>query len=200
MRNATQLAALAAALDASSTWLGLLVHVAGVAKGPLSLQRAINAEAPPRVVEALLPSVLRSSSSGGGGGGGGGGRPSAPGRSHGRSRQVCVLTSDAGTAKSVAAWRRKKSVWAACETHDWCAYALSKKAANDAFRANEPRWRARGATAVAMQPGYVSTSMTSHKGKISAAESARGIRRVLASLPASAAGKFLDWQGRELPW
>ena len=57
-----------------------------------------------------------------------------------------------------------------------------------------------GVTAVALQPGHVRTDMNSGKGRISARESARGLRRVLDGLTPSSAGKFLDWRGRELPW
>ena len=183
VRNSTQLAALAREFDAKT--IDLLVHSAGVNRGTYDEQRLINAEAPFAVISSLMPAVMRSS------------RP-----------RIAVLTSDLGTSARDN-WRRRQACGDMSACDDFvreckfvpiCAYSLTKLSANNRLRALEPTWRARGVTAVALQPGHVRTDMNSGKGRISARESARGLRRVLDGLTPSSAGKFLDWRGRELPW
>ena len=183
VRNSTQLAALAREFDART--IDLLVHSAGVNRGTYDEQRLINAEAPFAVISSLMPAVMRSS------------RP-----------RIAVLTSDLGTSARDN-WRRRQACGDKSACDDFvreckfvpiCAYSLTKLSANNRLRALEPTWRARGVTAVALQPGHVRTDMNSGKGRISARESARGLRRVLDGLTPSSAGKFLDWRGRELPW
>ncbi len=79
-------------------------------------------------------------------------------------------------------------------------YGDSKGELNKRFRANEPEWRARGVTAVALHPGYVRTDMTGSYASLSPEESVRGIRNVLASLSATDSGRFLDYRGKEVAW
>ena len=77
---------------------------------------------------------------------------------------------------------------------------MSKLEANREFRRQEPTWRAQGVTAVAIQPGYVRTEMNRGKGMLSPEQSAVGIKHVCDSLTAIDAGKFLDWERKELAW
>ena len=79
-------------------------------------------------------------------------------------------------------------------------YGESKAALNDRFREREARWRARGCLAVVIHPGWVRTDMGGRHASISVAESARGIRAVMAGLDAAGHGRFWNWDGREHPW
>jgi NAD(P)-dependent dehydrogenase (short-subunit alcohol dehydrogenase family) len=79
-------------------------------------------------------------------------------------------------------------------------YGASKRELNARFRANEPEWRARGITAVALHPGYVRTDMTGSHASLSPEESLRGIRNVLAGLTAKDSGRFLDYRGKDVAW
>ena len=156
----------AGGLRANSTPpIDLLVHSAGVNRGTYDEQRLINAEAPFAVISSLMPAVMRSS------------RP-----------RIAVLTSDLGTSARDN-WRRRQACGDRSACDDFvreckfvpiCAYSLTKLSANLKLRALEPTWRARGVTAVAMQPGHVRTDMNSGKGRISARGkelAARGLRR-----------------------
>ena len=79
-------------------------------------------------------------------------------------------------------------------------YGDSKAALNDRFRAIERDWRAAGCLAVVIHPGWVRTDMGGSAASLSVAESARGIRRVMANLDESRHGRFWTWDGREHPW
>ena len=79
-------------------------------------------------------------------------------------------------------------------------YGDSKAALNDRFRAIERDWRAAGCLAVVIHPGWVRTDMGGSAASLSVAESARGIRRVMADLDESRHGRFWTWDGREHPW
>lgn len=107
-------------------------------------------------------------------------------------RRVCIITSDLGTPNQMRRYAPPGS-----RLH---AYALSKKAANDRFRAEEPAWRKLGITAVTMQPGFVQTDMNNGTGKMTAVESARDIIAALKGLTADQAGSFIRHDGRTLSW
>ena len=79
-------------------------------------------------------------------------------------------------------------------------YGDSKAALNDRFRAIERDWRVAGCLAVVIHPGWVRTDMGGSAASLSVAESARGIRRVMADLDESRHGRFWTWDGREHPW
>jgi NAD(P)-dependent dehydrogenase (short-subunit alcohol dehydrogenase family) len=79
-------------------------------------------------------------------------------------------------------------------------YGDSKAALNDEFRRRADSWRAAGAIAVVIHPGWVRTDMGGSNASIGVPESSDGITRVLDGLDASRHGRFLTWDGREHPW
>lgn len=79
-------------------------------------------------------------------------------------------------------------------------YGASKCLLNDRFREIEPEWRAKGITSVVFHPGWVATDMGGRSAPVSVNESVSGMRRVIAEMDDSDAGKFLTWKGTEHPW
>lgn len=149
----------------------LLIHSAGVNRGNVETQIAVNADAPMALLPLLVPSVLR-----------------------GRGRLICIITSSMGTEAQLA--RRVRIGPERLKN-----YSVSKLAANTRFRAAEPAWRAQGITAVALNPGFVKTDMNNGKGQISAEASARAIQRVLRGKPRPLVpGSFVDYRGHVLSW
>ena len=149
----------------------VLIYSAGVNSGDVPTQLAINAEAPMALLPLLLPAMLR-----------------------GRGRVLCLITSSMGTEAQL----RRRTRLGHAQLRN---YSLSKLEANRRFRALEPKWRAQGVTAVALNPGFVRTDMNKGRGKISAEASARAIKRALSGQPRPLlAGSFIDHLGRQLSW
>lgn len=80
------------------------------------------------------------------------------------------------------------------------AYRSSKAAVNAVMKSMAIDLAPRGIIAVPMHPGWVRTDMGGPKAPLSATESAAGMRRVIAGLTIADSGRFLQWDGRELPW
>lgn len=80
------------------------------------------------------------------------------------------------------------------------AYRSSKAAVNAMMKSMAIDLAARGIIAVPMHPGWVRTDMGGPKAPLSAEESASGMRRVIAGLTPADSGRFLQWDGKELPW
>ena len=79
-------------------------------------------------------------------------------------------------------------------------YGDSKAALNDAFRARAAQWATHGVIAIVIHPGWVRTDMGGRSAPVSVADSARGIREVIAALTPARHGSFLTWRGEEHPW
>lgn len=79
-------------------------------------------------------------------------------------------------------------------------YGDSKALLNDKFRARATDWAARGVVAIVMHPGWVRTDMGGRSAPVAVADSARGIREVIAALTPEQHGRFLTWRGEEHPW
>lgn len=79
-------------------------------------------------------------------------------------------------------------------------YGDSKAALNDEFRLRVDSWRLAELVGIVMHPGWVRTEMGGQGASLSVAESATGIRRVIAGLASSDHGRFYTWEGREHPW
>ena len=79
-------------------------------------------------------------------------------------------------------------------------YGDSKAALNDEFRRRADAWRAQGAIAVVVHPGWVRTDMGGSNASISVEQSVAGIARLIEGLTAAEHGRFWSWDGRELPW
>jgi len=58
----------------------------------------------------------------------------------------------------------------------------------------------RGIIALPMHPGWVRTEIGGPRGELDVATSVAGMLRVIEGLTPAQAGRFLQWDGRELPW
>ena len=81
------------------------------------------------------------------------------------------------------------------------AYRASKSAVNAIMRSMAiDLARSHGIIATALHPGWVRTDMGGPNADIDVVESAAGMRRVIAGLDASKAGRYWVYDGSELPW
>lgn len=80
------------------------------------------------------------------------------------------------------------------------AYRSSKSAANAVMKAMSVDLKKRGIIALPMHPGWVRTAIGGPRGELDVTTSVSGLRRVIAALTPADAGRFLQWDGRELPW
>ena len=80
------------------------------------------------------------------------------------------------------------------------SYCISKAAQNMATVLLARALAPRGITVVALSPGWVQTDMGGAGAEISATQAAAGLLQVIEALTPAQSGRFLDWQGRELPW
>ena len=58
----------------------------------------------------------------------------------------------------------------------------------------------RGASVIALHPGWVRTDMGGAGADLDAYDSVRALRTVIEGLDAQANGGFFDWRGEALPW
>jgi len=79
-------------------------------------------------------------------------------------------------------------------------YRSSKAALNAVIKSLSNDLAGRGVTAVAFHPGWVSTDMGGASAPIGPAESVGGMRRVIERLTPADNGRFLDYDGSEIPW
>jgi NAD(P)-dependent dehydrogenase (short-subunit alcohol dehydrogenase family) len=82
----------------------------------------------------------------------------------------------------------------------YIGYRASKAALNAAWRALALGWRERPVTLLLLHPGWVKTDMGGAGAPLTAEESVAGMRRVIAGLPRSASGAFVDYRGAPIPW
>jgi NAD(P)-dependent dehydrogenase (short-subunit alcohol dehydrogenase family) len=80
------------------------------------------------------------------------------------------------------------------------AYRSSKAAANSVMKAMSMDLKQRGIIALPMHPGWVRTGIGGPRGELDVTTSVTGVRKVVAELTPADAGRFLQWDGRELPW
>jgi NAD(P)-dependent dehydrogenase (short-subunit alcohol dehydrogenase family) len=80
------------------------------------------------------------------------------------------------------------------------AYRSSKAAANAVMKSLAVDLSARGIIAVPIHPGWVRTDMGGPNATVDAVDSVAGMRKVIASLTPADTGRFLQFQGKELPW
>ncbi len=80
------------------------------------------------------------------------------------------------------------------------SYAIGKAAQNMATSLLSQALAPRGIKVVALHPGWVRTDMGGDNAALSVAESAHGLLHVIDHLAPEDSGRFLDWQGRPLPW
>ncbi|HEX8625395.1 MAG TPA: SDR family oxidoreductase [Allosphingosinicella sp.] len=82
----------------------------------------------------------------------------------------------------------------------YIGYRASKAALNAAWRALALGWRERPVTLVLLHPGWVKTDMGGPQAPLPVEESVAGMRRVIAGLPRSESGAFVDYRGAPVPW
>lgn len=82
----------------------------------------------------------------------------------------------------------------------YIGYRASKAALNAAWRALALGWRERPVTLLLLHPGWVQTDMGGPQAPLPAEESVAGMRRVIAALPRSESGAFVDYRGEPIPW
>ncbi|MDH5507104.1 MAG: SDR family oxidoreductase [Anaerolineae bacterium] len=80
------------------------------------------------------------------------------------------------------------------------SYASSKAALNMLTRALSFDVRREGIIAVMVHPGWVQTDMGGSGASITAEVSVSGLRQVIDDLTMEDSGRFLSWDGNELPW
>lgn len=80
------------------------------------------------------------------------------------------------------------------------AYRSSKAAVNAVVKSLAIDLAPRGIIAMAMHPGWVRTDMGGPEAPLDAVTSASGMRRVIAELTSQDSGRFLQYDGEELPW
>ncbi len=79
-------------------------------------------------------------------------------------------------------------------------YRASKAALNCVLRAASLELGARGVVCVALHPGWVRTDMGGAGADLEAVDSVAEMRRVLAAINRSHNGRFLNYNGEQLPW
>jgi len=79
-------------------------------------------------------------------------------------------------------------------------YSASKAALNMMTKRLAVETKAMGIIAVVMHPGWVMTDMGGPGAQITADESVSGMLRVIDRLTIEDAGRFLGWDGKEMPW
>jgi len=80
------------------------------------------------------------------------------------------------------------------------AYRSSKAAANAVMKSMAVDLKRHGIIALPMHPGWVRTDMGGPKAPVEPAASVAGMREVIAGLTPEDAGRFLQYDGGELPW
>ena len=79
-------------------------------------------------------------------------------------------------------------------------YRASKAALNSVLIDTAHQFANKGATFVALHPGWVRTDMGGASATLSVEESASGIRRVLSELPTSEKPVYRDYDGTPIGW
>jgi NAD(P)-dependent dehydrogenase (short-subunit alcohol dehydrogenase family) len=79
-------------------------------------------------------------------------------------------------------------------------YRSSKAALNMVIKTLSIDLRKRGVTAVVLHPGWVQTDMGGPNAPLKAPESIRGMLKVINGLTIKDSGKFLSYDGSEVPW
>ena len=80
------------------------------------------------------------------------------------------------------------------------AYRASKAAVNSIMKSMSVDLAERGIIAVAMHPGWVRTDMGGPRATLDIEASALGMKQVIDGLRPPDSGRFLSWDGSELPW
>jgi NAD(P)-dependent dehydrogenase (short-subunit alcohol dehydrogenase family) len=79
-------------------------------------------------------------------------------------------------------------------------YATSKAALNMLVKGLAATLAGRGIIVVALSPGWVRTDMGGEHAPLAPQTSVLGLRKVIAGLKRADSGKFLSYDGAEIPW
>ncbi len=79
-------------------------------------------------------------------------------------------------------------------------YRTSKAAVNMVMRLLSVDLQDRGITTFSLHPGWVRTDMGGPQAALSPEQSITGIRQVIANAGPDQNGRFMTWDGSELPW
>jgi NAD(P)-dependent dehydrogenase (short-subunit alcohol dehydrogenase family) len=79
-------------------------------------------------------------------------------------------------------------------------YRSSKAAVNMVVKTLAIDLKMQGVTAIAFHPGWVQTDMGGQNAAITTTQSVAGMRQVISTLTLSDSGKFIDYNGQEIPW
>jgi NAD(P)-dependent dehydrogenase (short-subunit alcohol dehydrogenase family) len=79
-------------------------------------------------------------------------------------------------------------------------YRSSKAALNMAFKNLAIELRSRFITVAVLHPGWVKTDMGGASAPLEIPDAVRGMRQVIADLHLETAGRFMSYDGEELPW
>jgi NAD(P)-dependent dehydrogenase (short-subunit alcohol dehydrogenase family) len=79
-------------------------------------------------------------------------------------------------------------------------YATSKAALNALAKGLAVTLAGRGILVVALSPGWVRTDMGGKQAPLAPETSVQGLREVIAGLKRADSGKFLSYDGSEIPW
>lgn len=80
------------------------------------------------------------------------------------------------------------------------AYRSSKAALNKVMRGLAADLEPAGVLVCPIHPGWVKTDMGGANAAITVAQSAAGIYELIDTLTAAKSGRFLTWEGEEIPW
>ncbi len=79
-------------------------------------------------------------------------------------------------------------------------YRSSKAALNAVMKSLSADLRGKGISVAMLHPGWVKTDMGGPGGKIEAPESVSGMRQVIDAMTVENSGRFMNYDGMELPW
>ena len=79
-------------------------------------------------------------------------------------------------------------------------YRSSKAGVNAAMKALAMDLQPEGFTVIVVHPGWVQTDMGGPSALIDAVESVTGLKRVIDGLTLSDSGRFINYDGTEIPW
>ena len=80
------------------------------------------------------------------------------------------------------------------------AYRASKAGVNAITKSLAADLSGRGIIALALSPGWVRTDIGGPRADLDVETSVRGMKKVIDDLRPEDSGKFMAWDGRELPW
>ncbi len=89
---------------------------------------------------------------------------------------------------------------AIADSSRWVGYRTSKAAVNMMMRGLASDLKDRGITAVGVHPGWVRTGMGGAGADLAPLESAAGVAKVVDELTPDQSGRYLTYEGGELPW